>query len=97
MKTTALAVEHPPIRCLLEMQYDGFLSVTRQPGCSQDDVLDILRLLTQSDGPFDHITIMPPALLGVVTESEPEEPDEPHAARNEAVDAGSRTEGQDGA
>ena len=54
-------VDHPPILCVLEMKYDGFLSVTRQPGCSQDDLYEILRLLTQSDGPFSHLTILPEA------------------------------------
>jgi hypothetical protein len=51
--------EHPPIRCMLEMRYDGHITITRQPGCTPTDVYDILRLLTQSGGPFDHLTILP--------------------------------------
>ena len=49
----------PPIRCLLELRYDGTLTLTRQAGCTEEDVYDILRLLTQSNGPFDHVTILP--------------------------------------
>src|SRR5829696_4011840 len=51
--------DHPPIRCVLELRYDGTLAITRLPGCTISDVHDILRLPTQSPGPFDYIAILP--------------------------------------
>src|SRR5215218_5794985 len=51
--------DHPPIRCVLELRYDGTLTITRLPGCTESDVHDLLRLLAQSDGPFDYVTILP--------------------------------------
>lgn len=58
------------------MRHDGFLTVTRQPGCTEADVHDILRFLTESNGPFDYVTILPEA----EDVSGPGATDEPNAA-----------------
>ena len=50
--------EHRPIQCLVEMLYDGTISVVVRPGCSVADVHDMLQQLTLCDGNFEHLTIV---------------------------------------
>ena len=38
--------EHPSIQCLLELHYDGTVSVTAKQGCSDEEIRDLLNQLT---------------------------------------------------
>lgn len=51
-------VDDQPIRCILEMTADSQIAVVVKPGCSVPDVHDMLRLLSRSDGHFDHLTFV---------------------------------------
>ncbi len=43
--TTTEVSEHPPIQCLLELHYDGTVSVTAKHGCSDEEIRDLLHRL----------------------------------------------------
>jgi hypothetical protein len=50
--------DYQPIRCVLEMTEDSDIAVIVQPGCSVDDVHDMLRMLVRCDGNFEHLTVL---------------------------------------
>ncbi len=37
--------DHPPIQCLLELHYNGTVSVTAKRGCSEEEIRDLLHQL----------------------------------------------------
>jgi hypothetical protein len=46
--------DYAPIRCVLEMADDSHIAVIVCPGCSVEDVCDMLRHLP-ADGHFEHL------------------------------------------
>jgi len=57
--TNGTVNDYAPIQCLLEMQDDRSITVIPKAGCSMADVHDMLRLLTLTNGHFEHLTIAP--------------------------------------
>lgn len=45
--------EHPPIWCLLELRYDGTVSIIVKRGCSNHDLHELLTLLAAAEWPPD--------------------------------------------
>jgi len=43
--TTTELSEHPSIHCLLELHYDGTVSVAAKRGCSDEEIRDLLNQL----------------------------------------------------
>lgn len=50
-------MDYQPIRCILEMTGCGHIAVIVKPGCSVEDVYDMLRMLPP-DGHFEHLTFV---------------------------------------
>jgi hypothetical protein len=59
--------DHQPIRCVLEMTEDSEIAVIVEPGCSVDDVHDMLRILMRCGGHFEHLTITDPLGCGLAS------------------------------
>ena len=54
----AALADYRPIRCVLEMDADGQIAIIVKPGCSVDDVHEMLRILTCCAGHFDHLILV---------------------------------------
>lgn len=50
--------DYQPIRCVLEVDADSRLAVIVRPGCSVGDVYDMLQLLADAGGHFEHLTLV---------------------------------------
>jgi hypothetical protein len=71
--TTELVPDHPSIHCLMELRYDGTVSVIAKSGCSDSEVHEMLSLLASGTGnllPSDRDTEPTP---GHPTTPEPEQ------------------------
>jgi hypothetical protein len=57
VRVTDQATDDTPVQCLLEMTEDSQVTVVLRPGCSVDDVEDMLRMLTLAGGDFKHFLV----------------------------------------
>ncbi len=57
VRVTDQAADDAPVQCLLELTEDSQITVVVRPGCSVDDVEEMLQILTLAGGDFKHLLV----------------------------------------